>query len=319
MNEEQKEIFERYLEDTKERGHSLQWIKNLKSRVSKYFSYLNEMGISINQVKIKDAIDYQRWLIETGRRDGNKYSNGMIGSFMTVATNFSNYLKREKVIYTNPFLEVKKIRSELKLPRNVLKEKEMNMLLNEVANFDERKGNMITKITRYKVHVACELMYATGLRSTEVANIKVNDIDFSKGLVHVIQGKGGASRMALLNDYAKSILRLYVEEMRDCIFNVWNKKNESLFGIGWERFNKVINGVLREASKKLELGNFTSHCFRHSLGYHLLRSGCDIRYIQSILGHKRLSSTEIYTKVDKEDLQEVFNIYHPRQFWNVKE
>jgi len=104
MNEEQKDIFARYLEDAKLRGHTLQGLRNLKSRLPKYFSYLNGIGISIYQVKIKDAIDYQRWLLERGRKDGEKYSNGMIASFMTAATHFNNYLKREKLIHTNPFL-----------------------------------------------------------------------------------------------------------------------------------------------------------------------------------------------------------------------
>ena len=79
-----------------------------------------------------------------------------------------------------------------------------------------------------------------------------------------------------------------------------------------------LNNFLNKESEKLGLGHFSSHNFRHALGYHLLRSGCDIRYIQGILGHKELNTTQIYTKVDKDDLKEVLEQYHPRQFKEIK-
>ena len=79
-----------------------------------------------------------------------------------------------------------------------------------------------------------------------------------------------------------------------------------------------LNTILNKESKRLGFGHFSSHNFRHAVGYHLLRAGCDIRYIQSILGHKKLSSTQIYTRVDKEDLRRIIDKYHPR-FWRKRE
>lgn len=316
MTDKHKILLDDYLKNEALRGHTIQGLRRLRTGLPRFFEYLEEMGLDVRQVRFQEAGGYQKWLIEKGRKKDNvKYRNGTIQWYMRSAVNFYKFLKRKKIIFSNPFLEVRILRGDLKVPRNLLKEKGLSLLLNELSHFENCKGNMISKITRYKAHVACELMYASGLRSSETANLRVSDIDFDNSLIRVVEGKGGVSRMALLNDYAKNILGLYVNQMRDVVSNNWNKKNDTLFGIGWERFNKVINEILNEACKKLKLGNFRSHCFRHSVGYHMLRSGCDIRYIQAILGHKKLSSTEIYTRVDKEDLKEVLNKYHPRTFF----
>jgi site-specific recombinase XerD len=314
MTNEEMKLVEDYIKYLKLRSYSMRRKREIENRIKKYFDYLHEADLNIFQIKLKEAAGYQKWLLEQKTKSGSSYSSFMIACYMVSITRFYNYLKENHQVYTNPFIEVKKIRVDVKIPRNVLKPKDMIRLLNELAMFDKCDGNMISKITRYKVHVACELMYAAGLRSFEVSELKPANIDFDKGIIHVEEGKGGVSRIALLNDYAKGILKIYLDEMRELTFNNWNQKNGSLFGMGWERFNHVINDALKKVCIKLNLPQFTSHCFRHSVGYHLLKSGLDIRYIQAILGHKRLSSTEIYTKVDKEDLREVLNKYHPRQF-----
>ena len=99
------------------------------------------------------------------------------------------------------------------------------------------------------------------------------------------EGKGGGNRTAYLNDYAREVLRLYIEEVREHIFTEWNKRNNDLlFGTGWAWLEHLVNGTLREVAARLSLGAFSSHGFRHALGYHLLRAGCNIRHIQEIPG-----------------------------------
>jgi site-specific recombinase XerD len=116
-----------------------------------------------------------------------------------------------------------------------------------------------------------------------------------------------------LNEYAREILRLYVNELRGLLFNSLSNR-ELLFGAGEDSLGKMVNRELRKTCRALKLRIITSHGFRHSLGVHLLRSGCDIRHIQEILGHQRLKNTEIYTRVDKEDLKSVLDACHPRRF-----
>ena len=190
----------------------------------------------------------------------------------------------------------------------------MSLFLKELSKFNDEE-RLTAKITRFKIWIVAELMYATGLRIAEVANLKPLDIDFDRGLVNVIDGKMGLNRVCYLNEYAEKLLRIYINEFRDLTFNYWNKTNSDLlFGVKWSNFEKTVNKTLRKISVKLKYPKFTSHNFRHCLGYHLLRSGCDVRHIQAILGHKLLRNTEVYTKVDKEELKEVFDRFHPRSF-----
>ena len=99
------------------------------------------------------------------------------------------------------------------------------------------------------------------------------------------------------------------------LFSAWNERNEGLlFGTGWAWFGKAINAELRKACLEAGLSPMRSHGFRHAVGSHLLHAGCPIRYIQSILGHRKLKDTELYTKVEKEDLRQVLERCHPRKW-----
>ena len=100
--------------------------------------------------------------------------------------------------------------------------------------------------------------------------------------------------------------------MRDNILQVNSLNHGSLFGVNGESLGYLFNKELKKVCNSLSLPELTSHSFRHSMGYHLLRAGCDIRYIQELLGHKRLKNTQIYTRVDKDDLREVVDKYLPR-------
>lgn len=317
MTQQQSIILNNFIEDERLRGKRESYLKGLKSRVPKLFEYLNDNYILLNAVRITDALSYQKHLIEKRTKDGSKLKNISINCIINAAVSFYNYLKREKIVFVNPFKEIRRMRENRKLPRNVLKEKDMNKFLTALSDFEEEKG-LKKQIRRYRVSVIAELMYSTGLRISEVAKLKVADIDFDRGIVNVIDGKGGKNRIAFLNDYAKAVLKLYVTGLRDVMSNEWNNRNDSLlFGIksGW--LERTVNIVLKEVLNSCGLPVITSHGFRHAVGFHLLRSGCDIRYIQALLGHSRLKTTEVYTKVEKEDLKKVIDKFHPRKFVRI--
>lgn len=272
-----------------------------------------------NGVGVKEALEYQGWLFEKGKQQDLNYSPSTINEYMTTASNFYDYLKEENIVFTNPFKSIKRQRLEKKIPRNILNEKDMDRLLSYYRDWN-KVSNLKDRASLYKMHVICELMYSTGLRVQEVSNLKLEDINLNNGTVQVKEGKGGFNRTAILNDYSKEVLRIYIDSMRDITFTTRNKANgDYLFGLGSGYFEKYVNECLLKASKNLKLKTVTSHGFRHAVGYHLLKSGCDIRNIQEILGHKRLRNTEIYTKVDKEDLRKILNKYHPRVFKRIKD
>jgi site-specific recombinase XerD len=200
------------------------------------------------------------------------------------------------------------------LPKDLLKEDEMQHLLDELARYD-KETHLSRMITRYRAHVIAELQYATGMRISEVARLKVEDVDCEKGIVH-IKGKGKREQIGFLNPYASQILKIYKDRMRSLLFSELNDKNGTLlFGITRQGLGEVVNATLHKAAKQCGYKGFTSHKFRHCMGYHLLRAGCNIRYIQQLLGHKQLRTTEVYTMVDKESLKAVLHRCHPR---NIK-
>jgi len=311
------ELFRDFLEDEKLSGRMEKGLIQLKKAVPKLFHWLEESELQFHEVGVKEALAFQGWIIETGRLDGQPYQSSTVRNYLKAAGSFYEFLKSEGMVFDNPFRQIRKIREEKILPRNILKEEQMETLLTALSHYYDEKGSK-NQITMYKVHVIAELMYSSGLRISEVADLQISDIDFMKGIIHVREGKGGIARVAWLNDYAKDILHYYVTEMRELIFSSWNEKYEYLlFGTPWDTLEKLVNRTLKEVSERLKLGHFTSHGFRHALGYHLLRSGCNIRYIQEILGHKSLKNTEVYTKVDREDLKEVLDNFHPRKFSKV--
>ena len=309
----ERQLLRACLAEAKLAGHREQGLLGLRYKIPKLLSYLQERGLSVEQVGVNEAQEYQSRLIEGGRADGRPYCNSTVLCYLKAAAHFYAFLVRKALVDSNPFREIRRVRPEKKLPRNLPKESQMASLLEELAHYDQ-EPHLSSKITRYRVHVACELMYASGLRASEVAALRVQDIDLARGLLTVREGKGGRSRMAYLNQYATEVLRLYIERLRPLIHEKAWANNTLLFGCGWLSFGPLVNRTLRRLIAKPKLPPLTCHGFRHALGYHLLRAGCNIRHIQQILGHKNLRHTEVYTKVDREDLREVLDTYHPRRW-----
>jgi integrase/recombinase XerC len=312
MNTENRRIFTEYLEYERLRGHTEQGFIDLRSRVPRFIEYLEDCGLSVSEVRIKEALGFQGELIE------RKLANTTVSSYLTPAASFCEYLRKKGLIPENPFSVIRRVRPEKHIPRNIPKEHEVEKLLDILSRFAV-EGRLDDCRNAYRLHVVAELLYSTGMRASEIAGIKTGDIDFGKGLVYVNTGKGGESRIAFLSDYARAVLRLYITRMRRSMTTVQNERNrELLFGVQWGWFGHVVNERLRDIARKNKLPRMTCHVFRHAVGYHLLRAGCNIRHIQEILGHKRLKTTEIYTKVDAGDLRFVLDNCHPRKWQGAR-
>jgi site-specific recombinase XerD len=308
MTKENLALFTEYLEYERLKGHTEQGFIDLRVRVPRFIEYLEAEEIPARSIRVKEAMGFQGRLIK------KKLAHSTVASYIIPASAFCEYLRKKGIIPENPFAAIRRVRPEKHIPRNIPKETEMEKLLDLLARFDVEGELKACKIG-YRLHVVCELLYSTGMRISEVAGIRVSDVDLGKGVVYVNCGKGGESRSAFLSDYARAVLRLYVTKIRKLIASEWNERNgELLFGVGWAWFGHIVNEKLRKAAKKLKMQGFTCHGFRHAVGYHLLRAGCNIRHIQEILGHKRLKTTEIYTKVDAGDLRSVLDRCHPRKW-----
>ncbi len=144
------------------------------------------------------------------------------------------------------------------------------------------------------------------MRVGELATLRPSDFDFDAKTVYIRSGKGGVDRTAYLNDYAVSVVRFYITQMRELVNHCHD--TDTLFGVASARnLDEALNPYFKA------LGGFTSHSFRHAVGTHLLRRGCDLRFIQIILGHDDLKSTALYTRVSKEELRDQLDTFHPRK------
>jgi site-specific recombinase XerD len=306
-------IYNEFITDEKRKGLSKQGLDSVKRRIYKFFNYLDELDLTFSEVRIKEAQGFQSWLVDRGREKGGSYASGTILNYIKAASRFYNFLKESNMVVSNPFLSIKKLRYNNPLPKNVLKEKDINNILNALSEYHKQTG-LYNQIRYYKIHVIAELQYSTGMRISEVAGLKEDDIDFDRGILTVKEAKGGIERVVFLNEYAKEVLRNYIFYMKDSVLRNYSRESKGLFGAGGGRLTLVVGEVLKEITENLKCSRISSHGFRHAFGSHFLRAGCDLRYIQGFLGHQSITTTEVYTKVEKDDLKVVLDTYHPRKW-----
>lgn len=214
---------------------------------------------------------------------------------------FFNYLVDESIIKVSPMEEVSSLKSPKKLPK-YLSISEVNKLLNIPLNseFDYRNKAML------------ELMYATGLRVSELVSIEYSNIDFENSIIRV-NGKGKKERIIPLGEVASYYLKVYLNDYRSKLLkrNTYNQVFLNNHGkpITRQGFNYILENIRELTGITKEI---TPHVLRHSFATHLLEGGADIRSIQEMLGHENISTTNIYTEVVNDVLRSNYEMYHNR-------
>src|SRR4030043_478292 len=161
-----------FLSFERAKGRREQYLRDLKYRVPRLLHYLSERGIPLGALKVRGALSFQGALIEARTGNRGKYATATVLSYVFAALAFYEFLKEKGFVASNPFKEIRKVRAERKLPRNLLKEKEMNHFLETLSHFETGK-TLRHQVMRYRVHVIAELMYSTGLRINEGADLRV--------------------------------------------------------------------------------------------------------------------------------------------------
>lgn len=267
---------------------------SIESYVLDIFKYLDYLKVDCLKIKKEHIIDYLSLL------DKEKYSIYSIERKISAIKNFHNFLYKEFFII-DVSETIEHPRFYKKIP-NVLSIEEVNNLLdiNLLTAFDYRNKAML------------ELMYATGLRVSEIINLDFTNIDMEEKIVRCY-GKGNKERIVPIGDVALKYLDIYLTYYRD---KLKKKRNcDKLFlnnhgnALTRQGFLKILKAI---AYDKGITKNISPHTLRHSFATHLLNNGADLRSIQMMLGHNNLSTTQIYTNINNDTLRENYDLFHPR-------
>ncbi|MBP7173384.1 MAG: tyrosine recombinase [Cloacibacterium sp.] len=249
-----------------------------------------------------DEISYenlQEFIFQVSK---NQYSERTQSRWISSFKGFFGYLLEEEIREDHPatLLEVPKL--GLYLP-DTLSFDDIQKIIN--ATEDDELGN--------RNRCILEVLYGCGLRVSELINLKISDINFNEGFLQV-EGKGKKIRLIPLADYTSHCIKEYIALYRPT-YKVNKKHQDTLFlnnrGAGMSRVMVFL--IIKELAKKaLVHKNISPHTFRHSFATHLLQNGVDLRYIQEMLGHSSITTTEIYTHLETEELREVILNCHPR-------
>ncbi len=285
--------FEKYLRDVKHSSDNTvaSYLRDLRQ----LSEYCNDNDLSLDQLTSDDLDSYLHHLTSIGK------SPATVTRCLASARCYFQYQQQEGVITASPALNIKTEKVEKKLPQ-ILTSKEVDSLL------DQPK---LTDLKGYRDKAMLELLYATGIRVSELINLDVSDVNLAAEFIRCTSKE--KERIIPLYSAAVRAVREYIENIRPKM--IANPSESALFvNVSGERmsrqgFWKLIKHYQQSAGIEKDI---TPHTLRHSFAAHLLENGADLRSIQEMLGHSDISSTQIYAQLVKQNLKSVYNKYHPR-------
>ena len=284
------EEFLEYIEKIK--GYSPLTIKGYKEDIKEYFDIVDN---SVNNIDYDDIKKYLERLYNLGLRKNS------ISRKISALKSYYNYLEDKEKISVNYFYNIKIPKKDKILP-NFLKTIEVENIINstnEQIKFGQRDRLIL------------ELLYGTGVRVSELVNIKVNDINIHNRMIKVL-GKGNKERIVVFGNYCQKALELYLNSE----YLLLNKNNSEYLLLN-KNGNKLSDRYIRNIISKYKIisginNKVSPHTFRHTFATDMINNGADLISVKELLGHSSINTTSIYTHVTDEHIKEVYNNTHPR-------
>lgn len=219
---------------------------------------------------------------------------------------FFNWLEYEEIITVTPFRKIKiKIREGNRLPKIIPKE-ELGILF---SSRDSHQNNFISIRNR----TIFEVLFSTGMRVGELCGLLLENLDINEGALRII-GKGDKERLIpICSEETTNVIKEYLEERN----SRFDSKYFLLTRTGGRMQEQNIRLILHKRAKEMGLSDITPHMFRHSFATYLLEEGVDIRYIQALMGHSSITTTQIYTTVNEKKQRELLTEHHPRKLISI--
>ena len=285
-----KKLINEFTKYIKGKNYSNLTLKSYIDDLYYFYSYVKKDELSIKENDVREYLTYLNEKEEKSTSVRRKISTlKTFYKFLYI----NNYMDKKDY----PMTRIAVPKTEKRLPKFIY----YNDLLEIINESSKTNDNVRDKLI-------IEMLYATGVRVSELVNIKINDIDFENKRI-IVHGKGNKERVVYYGDYAKEVLEEYlsVHYRKDTEYLFVNSKGNKLTDRG---VRYIIDKIMDKLSIKTHV---TPHVLRHTFATDMLNNGCDIKVVQELLGHSSLRATEIYTHVTNERLKEVYYTYFPRQ------
>lgn len=280
-----------------EKGLATNTLESYSRDLRQYYGFLSgESTLSLENASQSTIVAYLMHLRKQGK------ATATIARRLAALKAFYQFLVKENYVSQDPTGDLSSPKLERKLPK-VLTVEEVERLLTQPD---------LTTSSGKRDKAMLELLYATGIRVSELVNLNVDDIDLQEGFIRCV-GKGSKERVVPMGEIAVGALRMYLENARLKI--IADPKEKAVFvnhhgkRLTRQGFWKIVKKYAVQAQIHKEI---TPHTLRHSFATHLLENGADIRSVQEMLGHADISTTQIYTHVTKDRLKDVYAKSHPR-------
>ncbi|MFI3252305.1 MAG: site-specific tyrosine recombinase/integron integrase [bacterium] len=278
-----------------EKHYSDHTLNSYSKDIQSFVDFITENKLARSIVKLSSPRIPKNFISYLSNKN---YSQTSINRHLSTMRSFYNYLLKEDMINDNLFLDIKNVKEPRKLPKFIDDE----VLINVLESIDTKTdlGN--------RNYLILELLFATGLRVSELCNLEIKDIDFSNKMIKV-HGKGNKDRIVVMYDSLIENLRFYITFTRSNLLSKVDTDAKKLFinykgGYLTTRGVRVIlNSIIDKSDEYIHI---TPHMLRHSFATTLLNNGCDLRMVQELLGHKNLQTTQIYTHVSQNTIMDEY-------------
>ena len=289
------EIFNKYIDYLQaERNASVYTVRNYTNDLLEFFDFAREKEIkSLKEINKQTLRGYLAHLMERG------FAKSSIARKLSAIRSFYRYLLREEMVSSSPVATTTSPRLDRRLPSFLTAEEAKQLV--ESPDMSQPQGQ--------RDRALLELLYASGLRVSELVSINVAQVDLNTNEIRV-WGKGSKERVVLIGSPAARALTTYISQGRPKLLG--EKRNSALFvnryggRLPARRIQKILEKYARIIGKKVH-----PHMLRHTFATHLLDGGADLRVVQELLGHAKLTSTQIYTHVTQSQARKIYLSAHP--------
>ncbi len=279
-----------------EKGLSENTVSSYSIDVNQFIKYLTESNVDFLFVTDEIILKFLKKLKDTSISDKS------IARKVSSIKQFYLFLLKKKIIKQNPFKAISQPKTKKSIPKP-LTENQIIRLLNCPDEVDKMG---------YRDKTMLELMYATGLRVSELVTLKLMELNLNQGVIRVT-GKGQKQRIIPIGEYANDYLKIYIEMYRKIMSKAQTSQYVFLSNRGDKMTRQAFWYRVKKYAKICQIDPLPSpHMLRHSFATHLLNHGADLRAVQMLLGHTNVSTTQIYTLVSKEKLKKIHAKHHPR-------